>query len=169
MSSRSEAPSTTPRVRPVTWVILAWMIITIAAIVGAWQGSESRYGAIPEITIATDRGRLDVLPYEAADLNQNSYTNPAGEFDLSKQETFSVHLPGELQTSALNIVEFRAEGENQYTVEPDGAGRIRIPVTTPDGGRIEGLVITATAYIYAEDGSEDFLSGEWTVKFTYQD
>lgn len=169
MSSRSETPSTGPRVRPVTWVILAWMIITIAAIVGAWKGSEARYGAIPEIAVATDRGHLGVLPYEAADLSQNSYTNPMGEFDLSDQKAFTVRLPGELQTSTLNVLEFRAEGENEYTVEPDGSGHLRIPVTTPDGGRIDGLVITGTAFVYAADGSEDFLSGEWAVNFTYSD
>lgn len=169
MSSRSQDPSTSPRVRPVTWVILAWVIIMIAAIVGAWQGSEARYGAVPEITVATDRGHQKVPPYEATDLGQNTYSNPVAEFELNGQDAFAVRLPVELHSSPLNIREIRAGGDHDRTVEPDGSGHLRIPVTTPELGRIEGLVIQSAAFVYAADGSEDILSAEWSVRFTHRD
>jgi hypothetical protein len=42
-------------------------------------------------------------------------------------------------------------------------------VTTPEEGRIEGLAIRAVAIVYAADGSESILNGEWSVRFTYAD
>ncbi|EFV93215.1 MULTISPECIES: DUF2771 family protein [Dietzia] len=169
MSSLSDAPSTGPRVRPITWAILAWMIIMIAAIVGAWQGSESRYGALPEITVATDRGQEKVLPFTATDLDGNTYTNPVGEFHVQDEHTLTVRLPGELRSATMDVYEVRADGVRDYTVEADGPGQLLVPVTTPEEGRIEGLAIRAVAIVYAADGSESILNGEWSVGFTYED
>lgn len=141
----------------------------IAAIVGAWKGSEARYGAIPEITVSTPYEQLKVPPYEATDLSQNTYSNPVAEFEVSGASSFTVRLPVELESSPLTVREIRADGEHSYTVEPDGSGRLRIPVTTPDKGRIDGLVIQSAAFVYAEDGSEDVLSSEWSVRFLHRD
>ena len=85
MTSSSASDSSAPRIRPITWAILAWMLIMFAAIFGAWQGSESKYGKLPEITVATDRGSVSALPYLAADLDDNTYTNPAPEFVIQNE------------------------------------------------------------------------------------
>lgn len=169
MSSRNETPSTGPRVRPVTWVIAAWVIIMIAAIVGAWQGSESRYGALPEITVATDRSQETVLPFAATDLDGTTFTNPVGEFRVHDEHTLTVRLPVELREATMDVYEVRSDGSRDYTVEPGGPGQLLIPVTTPDEGRIEGLAIRSVAIVYDREGSETILNGEWSVGFTYDD
>lgn len=169
MSSHSDAPVTGPRVRPVSWAILAWVIIMVAAIVGAWQGSESRHGAIPSISVATDRSHTEVLPFTATDLEGTSYTNPVGEFTVRGEHTLTVRLPVELRRATLDVYEIREEGTREYTVEADGPGELLVPVTTPDEGRIEGLAIRAVAIVYAADGSETILNGEWSVGVTYED
>lgn len=169
MSPRSAAPTSGPRVRPVTWAILAWMIVMIAAIVGAWQGSVSRYGAIPSVTVATDRHHVEVLPFTATDLDGTTYTNPVGVFTVRGEHTLTVRVPVELRDATLNVYEVRADGVREYTVEPGGPGELLIPVTTVDEGRIEGLAIQAVAIVYASDGSESILNGEWSIGFTYED
>ncbi|UVE94964.1 DUF2771 domain-containing protein [Dietzia sp. B32] len=169
MSSRNETPSTGSRVRPVTWVIAAWMIIMIAAIVGAWQGSESRYGKLPEVTVASDRSQVTVLPFAATDLDGNTFTNPVGDFRVQDEHTLTVRLPGELQDSTIDVYEVRAGGTREYTVEAGGPAQLLVPVTTPDEGRLEGLALRSVALVYAGDGSETILNGEWSVSFTYDD
>lgn len=169
MSSRNETPSTGSRIRPISWAIAAWMIIMIAAIVGAWQGSEARYGALPEVTVASDRGQVTVLPFTATDLDGNTFTNPVGEFRVQDEDVLTVRLPGELRASTMDVYEIRADGSRDYTVEAGGPGQLLVPVTTPEEGRIEGLAIRAVAIVYAADGSESILNGEWSVRFTYAD
>lgn len=169
MTSLSDAPASGPRVRPITWAILAWVVIMIAAIVGAWQGSASRHGALPSITVATDRSQVEVLPFTATDLDGTSYTNPVGEFTVRGEHTLTVRLPVELRRAALDVYEIRADGTREYTIDADGPGELLVPVTTPDEGRIEGLAIRAVALVYAADGSETILSGEWSVGVTYLD
>lgn len=169
MISRSTSPASGPRVRPVTWAILAWMLIMIAAIVGAWQGSISRHGAVPEITIATDRGHQSVLPFTATDLDGNTYTNPVGQFTVRDEHTITVRLPVELDAATLDVYEIRERGVREYTVEPGGPGQLLVPVATENEGRIEGLAIRAVAVVYSADGAESILSGEWSVGFTYTD
>ncbi|PAY23724.1 DUF2771 domain-containing protein [Dietzia natronolimnaea] len=169
MSSRSTAPASGPRVRPVTWAILAWVLIMIAAIVGAWQGSASRHGSVPSITVATDRDHVEVPPFAATDLDGTSYANPVGRFTISGEHTLTVRLPVELRRATLDVYEVRADGFREYTVEPDGPGELLVPVTLPDEGRIEGLALRAVALVYAADGSETILSGEWSVGFDYAD
>lgn len=169
MSSYSDAPASGTRVRPVTWAILAWVIIMVAAIVGAWQGSASRHGAVPAITVATDRDHVEVLPFAATDLDGTSYTNPVGEFTVTGEHALTVRLPVELRRATLDVYEIRADGFREYTLEPDGPGELLIPVTLPDEGRIEGLALRAVALVYAADGSETILSGEWSVGITYAD
>lgn len=169
MSPRSAAPISGPRIRPVTWAILAWMTIMIAAIVGAWQGSVSRFGAIPSITVATDRDHVRVLPFTATDLDGTGYTNPVGAFTVRGEHTLTVRLPVELRDATLDVYEVRADGVREYTVEPGGPGELLVPVSTPDEGRIEGLAIQAVAIVYAADGSESILNGEWSVGFTHSD
>jgi len=168
VKSRSAAPRPGPRIRPVSWAILAWMIVMFAAIAGAWQGSASRYGAIPEITVATDRGHTSVLPFTATDLDGNSYSNPVGEFTIHGEHTLTVRLPVELQRATLDVYEIRAGGERTYTIEPGGPGQLLIPVTTPDEGRIDGVVIRAVTFTYAADGSETIVNGEWSIGFSYE-
>lgn len=167
MSSQSASRESGPRVRPVTWVILAWILIMVSAIVGAWQGSESRYGALPELTVATHRGTLDVLPFTATDLDGTTYTNPVSTFTVRDESELTVRLPTELRTSALDVYEIRERGAREYTVEPGGPGQLLIPVTTEEHGAIEGLVIRAVAIVYSQDGSESVLNGEWSVGFTH--
>ena len=169
MSSSGNVPASRPRIRPVTWAILAWMVIMIAAIVGAWQGSASRHGAVPAITVASDRGHTEVLPFSATDLDGTSYTNPVGEFTVRGEHTLTVRLPVELRRATLDVYEIRADGERDYTIGADGPGQLLVPVTTPDEGRLEGLVIRAVTFTYAADGSETILNGEWSVGFTYED
>lgn len=169
MSSRSAASSATPRVRPVTWAIIGWMVIMISAILGAWQGSEARYGALPEVTVATERGTERVLPFSATDLEGNTYSNPVGEFTVHGEHTLSVRLPVELRTSTMDVYEMRTDGVREYTVEAGGPHQLLVPVTTADEGRIEGLAIRAVTVVYTEDGSETVLNGEWSVGFTYDD
>ncbi|MEH6382220.1 MAG: DUF2771 domain-containing protein, partial [Dietzia cercidiphylli] len=118
MSSHSDAPASGTRVRPVTWAILAWVIIMVAAIVGAWQGSASRHGAVPAITVATDRDHVEVLPFAATDLDGTSYTNPVGEFTVTGEHTLTVRLPVELRRATLDVYEIRADGFREYTLEP---------------------------------------------------
>lgn len=169
MSSRNETPSSGSRVRPVTWVIAAWMVVMITAIVGAWQGTESRYGALPAVTVASDRSQVTVLPFTATDLDGNTFTNPVGQFRVQDEHTLTVRLPGELRESTMDVYEVRADGTRDYTIEAGGPGQLLVPVTTPDQGRIEGLAIRAVAIVYARDGSESILNGEWSVGFTYED
>ena len=169
MSSRNESELTGRRVRPATWAILAWMIIMIAAILGAWKGSEARFGVLSEITVATDRSTVKALPFTATDLDGNTYTNPVGEFHVQDEHTLTVRLPGELRSATMDVYEVRADGVRDYTVEADGPGQLLVPVTTPEEGRIEGLAIRAVAIVYAADGSESILNGEWSVGFTYED
>lgn len=169
MSTMSDSPVSGPRVRPVTWMILAWVVIMCAAIFGAWQGSESRYGAVPEITVATERGHLDVLPFTATDLEGTTYTNPVGEFTVRDEDLLTVRLSTELQGSALEVYEVREGGAREYTVEADGSGQLLIPTATDEAGRIEGLVIRAVALVYSADGAESVLSGEWSVGFVHED
>jgi hypothetical protein len=145
------------------------MVIMIAAIVGAWQGSASRHGAVPAITVASDRGHTEVLPFSATDLDGTSYTNPVGEFTVRGEHTLTVRLPVELRRATLDVYEIRADGERDYTIGADGPGQLLVPVTTPDEGRLEGLVIRAVTFTYAADGSETILNGEWSVGFTYED
>ncbi|PTM85823.1 hypothetical protein C8N39_1093 [Dietzia psychralcaliphila] len=79
VSSRNESELTGRRLRPATWAILAWMIIMITAILGAWKGSEARFGVLSEITVATDRSTFKALLFTATDLDDNSFTNPVPE------------------------------------------------------------------------------------------
>lgn len=162
-------PSSGSRVRPITWVIVAWMVIMIAAIVGAWQGTEARYGALPAVTVASDRSQVTVLPFTATDLDGNTFTNPVGEFRVQDERTLTVRLPGELRESTMDVYEVRENGTRDHTIEAGGPGQLLVPVTTPDQGRIEGLAIRAVAIVYAQDGSESILNGEWSVGFTYED
>lgn len=169
MSSRTEAPSSGPRVRPVTWAIVAWMVIMIAAILGAWQGSEARYGSLPEITVASDRGHVSVLPFTATNLDGDTITNPVGHFEVTGEHTLTVRLPGELRESTMDVYEVRAGGSRDYTVEAGGPGQLLIPVTTEDEGRLEGLAIRAVPIVYDANGDESILNGEWSVGFTYEE
>ena len=169
MTTHSDAPQSRPRVRPVTWAILAWMIIMIAAILGAWQGSESRHGALPTFAVATDREHVEVLPFTATDLDGNTYNNPVTEFPARDSHTLTVRLPAETHDSALEVLELRADGVREYTVEPGGPGQLLIPVTTEDEGRIEGLVIRTVAIVYDQAGAESILSGEWSIGIVYTD
>jgi len=57
----------------------------------------------------------------------------------------------------------------EYTVEAGGPAQLLVPVTTPDEGRLEGLALRSVALVYAGDGSETILNGEWAVSFTYDD
>lgn len=141
----------------------------IAAIIGAWQGSEARYGALPEVTVASDRTQVTVLPFNATDLDGNTFTNPVGTFRVQDEHTLTVRLPGELRESTMDVYEVRSDGSRTYTVEPGGPGQLLVPVATPEEGRIEGLAIRAVAIVYARDGSESVLNGEWSVGFTYDD
>lgn len=168
MSPRSESRPSGPRVRPVTWAILAWVIIMIAAILGAWQGSESRHGALPAITVATERGHEKVLPFTATDLDGTTYTNPVAEYTLTGEREIAVRLPVELQRTALDVYEMREGGVAEHTVEADGPGTLRIPVTTEEQGRIEGLAIRAVAMVYTASGDESILNGEWSVGFVHE-
>lgn len=165
----SESPKSVPRVRPVTWVILAWVLIMVAAIAGAWKGSESRYGALPEIAVATENGHVEVLPFSATDLDGTSYTNPVGEFEVRDERLLTVRLPTELRTSTLDVYEMRENGVREYTVEAGGPGELLIPTVTDEHGRIEGLAIRAVAIVFSADGAESILNGEWSVRFTYED
>ncbi len=143
------------------------MLITIAAIVGAWQGSTSRHGALPEITVATERGHLDVMPFSASDLDGNSYTNPVAEFTLRGEETVTIRLPVELQRTTLDVYEVREGGSREFTVEAGGPGELLVPVATEAEGRVKGLVIRAVAWVYSADGEETLLNGEWSVGFVH--
>ena len=169
MSSRSESESNGRRVRPVTWAILAWMIIMISAILGAWKGSEARFGELPEITVATDRGTVKALPFTATDLDGNSFTNPVPEFVVQGEHTLTVRLSTALRQSPLTVFEVREGGTSEYTVEADTAGELLIPVSTPEEGRIEGLAIRSVPIIYDEAGDPSILNGEWSVSFVYED
>ena len=169
MSSRSESESTGPRVRPVTWAILAWMIIMIAAILGAWKGSEARFGVLPEITVATDRGTVSALPFTATDLDGNSFTNPVPEFVIRGEHTLTIRLSTELRQSTLNVYEVREGGTSEYTVEAGTAGELLIPVITPEDGPIEGLAIRSVPVVYDGSGEPSILNGEWSVSFVYED
>ena len=165
----SASDSARPRVRPVTWAILAWVVIMVAAIVGAWKGSESRYGALPEITVATERGHQKVLPFTATDLDGTTYTNPVAEFTLRGERTLSVRLPVELQRATLDVYEMREGGVDERTVEAGGPGQLLVPVTTDESGRLEGLAIRAVAIVYDAAGDESILNGEWSVGFVHAD
>lgn len=169
MTTSSTARSSAFRVRPVTWAILAWVLIMVSAIVGAWQGSESRYGALPRITVATSQGSVDVLPFTATDLDGTTYTNPVAEFTIHDEERVHVRLPTELRTSTLDVVEIREGGVHQRTVQAGGPHSMIIPVRTEEYGAIEGLALRSVALVYAADGSESILTGEWSVGFTYAD
>lgn len=165
----SETPKSGPRVRLVTWVILAWVLIMVAAIFGAWKGSESRYGALPEITVATENGHVEVLPFSATDLDGTSYTNPVGEFEIRDERLLTVRLPTELRDSTLDVYELRENGTREYTVEAGGPGELLIPTVTDEHGRIDGVAIRAVAIVYSADGAESILNGEWSVGFTHDD
>ena len=141
----------------------------ISAIVGAWQGSAARHGALPQITVASDRGLERILPFTATDLEGNTYTNPVGEFEIRGEHTLSIRLPVELRRSTMDVYEVRADGVRDYTVEADGPHQLLVPVTTPEEGRIEGLAIRSVTVAYTEDGSETVLNGEWSVGFSYDD
>lgn len=169
MSSRSESESTGRRVRPITWAILAWMVIMIAAILGAWKGSEAQYGALPEITVATDQGSVSALPFTATDLDGNAYTNPVPEFTVQGEHTLTVRLPSALAESTLNVYEVRSDGTREYTVEAGSAKQLLIPVATPEEGRIEGLAIRSVPVILDAQGEPSILNGEWSVAFVYED
>lgn len=165
----SETPKSGPRVRLVTWVILAWVLIMVAAIFGAWKGSESRYGALPEITVATENGHVEVLPFSATDLDGTSYTNPVGEFEIRDERLLTVRLPTELRDSTLDVYELRENGTREYTVEAGGPGELLIPTVTDEHGRIDGVAIRAVTIVYSADGAESILNGEWSVGFTHDD
>ena len=167
MTSSSAPDSSAPRIRPITWAILAWMLIMFAAIFGAWQGSESKYGKLPEITVATDRGSVSALPYLAADLDDNTYTNPAPEFVIQNECLLTVRLGTELTNSQLSVIELREDGEREYMVSANTAGELLIPVETADEGPIGGLVIKAVPRIYDANGEANALTGEWSVGFDY--
>lgn len=169
MSSESKSPQSGPGVRPITWAILAWVLIMVAAIVGAWKGSESRYGAIPKISVATENGHVEVLPFSATDLDGNSYTNPVSEFEIRDERLLTVRLPTELRASTLDVYEMRERGTREYTVEADGPGELLIPTVTDEHGRIEGLAIRSVAIVFSADGEESILNGEWSVGFTHED
>lgn len=138
-----------------------------AAIFGAWQGSESKYGKLPEITVATDQGSVSALPYLAADLDGNTYTNPAPEFVIQNECLLTVRLGTELTNSQLSVIELREDGEREYMVSANTARELLIPVETADEGPIGGLVIKSVAEIYDANGETNFLTGEWSVGFDY--
>ncbi|MFL0580386.1 DUF2771 family protein [Dietzia sp. 179-F 9C3 NHS] len=167
MSSTSTSESSRRRIRPVTWAILAWMVIMIAAILGAWQGSESRHGALPEITVTTERGHQKVLPFTATDLDGNTFTNPVAEYRVHDEGVIGVRLPSELRRAALAVVEMRENGVHEREIQPGGPGQLRIPVMSDDLGRLEGLAIMAGTLVYNADGEETLLNGEWSVGFLY--
>ena len=119
MSSRDTTASSRPRVRPVTWIIAAWMILMIALIVGAWKGSESRFGAIPRITVATGTEHMQVLPNAATDLDGTTYTNPVPAMPLGARQQVSVRLPVELERTTLMVFEMR-DGDPIRVARTDG-------------------------------------------------
>ena len=169
MSSRNESELTGRRLRPATWAILAWMIIMITAILGAWKGSEARFGVLSEITVATDRSTVKALPFTATDLDGNSFTNPVPEFVVRGEHTLTVRLSTELRESTMNVYEVRQGGTNEYIVEAGGAGELLIPVSTPEHGPIEGLAIRSVPIFYDKAGEPSILNGEWSVSFVYED
>ncbi|WP_295653863.1 DUF2771 family protein [uncultured Dietzia sp.] len=169
MTSSSDSESTGLRVRPITWAILAWVIIMISAIVGAWKGSEARFGVLPQITVATDRGQQSALPFTATDLDGNSYTNPVPEFLIHGEHTLTVRLPTELKDSTLNVYEVREGGTRDFTVEANSASELLIPVETVEEGRIEGLAVRSVPVVYDADGEPTILNGEWSMSFLYAD
>lgn len=169
MSSRSESVSTSRRVRPITWAILAWMFIMISAILGAWKGSEARFGVLPEITVASDRGAVTALPFTATDLDGNSFTNPVPEFVVRGEHTLSVRLSTALVQSTLNVYEVREGGTSEYTVEAGSANQLLVPVSTEEYGRLEGLAIRSVPIVYDANGEPSILNGEWSVSFVYED
>lgn len=170
MTSSSTVVDSGPRVRPVTWVILAWMLIMIAAIVGAWQGSASRYGTVPEITVASQNSTVDVLPFSATDLDGTTYTNPVADFRITGEEIVHLRLPTELRTSTIELLEVRADGDVERTIEAgDAPHSMVIPVETDEHGALEALVLRSVPVVFDDDGTESILTGEWSVGFTYED
>lgn len=170
MSSSRPASESGPRVRPVTWVILAWMLIMIAGIVGAWQGSASRFGSVPQVTVASQNDTLRVLPFSATDLDGNTFTNPVGEFTITDEEILHLRLPTELRASTIELLEVRADGDVERSLEAgDSPHSLVIPVETDEHGAIEGLVLRSVPVVYDDDGNENILSGEWSIGFTYSD
>lgn len=151
-----------PRVRPITWAILAFMVISTAAILGAWQGSESRYGAVPEVVAGSDTGLVKVLPYTATDLDGNTYTNPIPQLTLADDQSLVVQLPVELQRTRLQIFEVRDGGETEIDHEETITGLV-LPVRN-ERGRLTGLAIRGLPAVYAADGSESIMQGEWAVR-----
>lgn len=140
----------------------------ISAILGAWKGSESRFGELPEITVATDRGTVTALPFTATDLEGNSYTNPVPEFVVRGEHTLTVRLSTALYQSTLNVYEVRENGTSESTIEAGSTGQLLIPVSTEEGGRIEGLAIRSVPIVYDEAGEPSILNGEWSVSFIYE-
>lgn len=170
MTASSPTAASRPRVRAVTWVILAWMLIMVAAIVGAWQGSESRYGTVPQITVASQNDTVRVLPFSAADLDGNTVTNPVGEFTITNEEILHLRLPTELRTSTIELLEIRADGDVERSLQAgDAPHSLVVPVETDEHGALEGLVLRSVPVVYDDDGNENILSGEWSVGFTYAD
>lgn len=170
MTSSSPASAPRFRVRVVTWVILAWMLIMVAAIVGAWQGSESRFGKVPQITVASQNDTVRVLPFSATDLDGNTFTNPVGEFTITNEEILHLRLPTELRTSTIELLEVRADGDVERSIQAgDAPHSLVVPVETDEHGAIEGLVLRSVPVVYDDDGNENILTGEWSVGITYAD
>lgn len=157
----TDSSTRSPGVRPITWAILAFMLISTAAIIGAWRGSESRYGAVPEVVAASDSGRVTILPYTATDLDGNSYTNPIPQIALADDQTLVVRLPVELQRTRVQVFEVRELGETETDHEDMLTGLV-LPVVN-ERGRLTGLAIRGLPAVYAADGSESILQGEWAL------
>ena len=91
------------------------------------------------------------------------------EFVVRGEHTLTVRLSTALYQSTLNVYEVRENGTVESTIEAGSTGQLLIPVTTEDGGRIEGLAIRSVPIVYDEAGEPSILNGEWSVSFIYED
>lgn len=162
----TSSPSTSARrrVRPITWAILAWMLIMIAGIVGAWQGSEAKFGAVPTLHASTTGELIEVPPFAAGDLDGQVYENPIPEIDLESDGLLSLRMPSEINRVSHWVFEIR-DGEQFERYIPAGEGDTHVLVdATTDNGRLEGVSVRATPTALDSEGEETAFDAEWAVE-----
>ncbi|WP_333617939.1 hypothetical protein [Dietzia sp.] len=162
------------RVRPLTIVILVVCALLIVAALSAWRGSESQYGRIPEVRFATSSWSESAEPYTWRTLTDGGGDEVQLSRNVSPEQHLTVGLPPELEKVDLSVLVLRTpeggspddEVEILEDVPAHSTKTLTLPATD-EQGLLSGVVITGGVVpVYAENGDEDVLSGEWSLKLT---
>ena len=135
----------------------------VAAIAGAWQGTEARYGVVPTLHASTVDDLIEVPPFAASDLDGQVYENPIPQIPLEADGLLSIRMPSEVARVPHWVFEIR-DGEQFERFIPAGEGGTHILVdATTENGRLDAVSVTAQPTGFDADGEETAFAAEWAI------